>query len=85
MRTTITLDPDTAALIRKALKESEISFKELVNKAIRQGLQGNKSQKGDFHYATVPHHAGRLLASDPSNIGETLAILEEESFKSSLK
>jgi hypothetical protein len=38
MRTTITLDPDVEALVRKAMRERGLSFKQAVNEAIRAGL-----------------------------------------------
>jgi hypothetical protein len=38
MRTTITLDPDTEALVRRLMRERRLSFKEAVNQAIRAGL-----------------------------------------------
>ncbi len=38
MRTTITLDPDVEALLRKVMRERGRSFKEVVNEAIRRGL-----------------------------------------------
>jgi hypothetical protein len=41
MRTTVTLDPDTAALVRQRMRERGVSFKEAVNDAIRAGLAGD--------------------------------------------
>ncbi len=38
MRTTVTLDEDVAALVRKLMEERGLSFKEAVNEAIRRGL-----------------------------------------------
>jgi hypothetical protein len=38
LRTTISLDPDTRALIERAMREHGLSFKEAVNGAIRAGL-----------------------------------------------
>lgn len=38
MRTTVTLDPDVEALVRKAMAERGLTFKEAVNDAIRTGL-----------------------------------------------
>jgi hypothetical protein len=38
MRTTITLDPDTELLVKRAMRERGLSFKEAVNEAIRSGL-----------------------------------------------
>jgi Arc/MetJ family transcription regulator len=38
MRTTITLDPDVALLIERAMGQQDLSFKEAVNRAIRDSL-----------------------------------------------
>jgi hypothetical protein len=38
MRTTVTLDPDTAAIVQQVMRERGISFKQAVNDAIRAGL-----------------------------------------------
>lgn len=37
MRTTVTLDPDTAALIRRRMRERGVGFKQALNDAIRAG------------------------------------------------
>ena len=37
MRTTVTLDPDTAALVRRMMEERGVSFKRALNDAIRAG------------------------------------------------
>ena len=41
MRTTVTLGPDVDGLIRNAMRENGISFKEALNSAVRRGLLGN--------------------------------------------
>lgn len=38
MRTTVTLDSDAEALVRRRMKERGVSFKQAVNDAIREGL-----------------------------------------------
>jgi hypothetical protein len=38
MRTTITLEPDVLALVKKAMSERGRSFKEVVNETLRAGL-----------------------------------------------
>jgi len=38
MRTTVTLDPDTEALLRRRMRERGVSFKVALNDAIREGL-----------------------------------------------
>ena len=40
MRTTVTLDPDVEALLRKAVRERGEPFKHVLNAAIRDGLSG---------------------------------------------
>ena len=42
VRTTVTLDPDTAALIRRRMRERGISFKQALNEAIRAGADDNR-------------------------------------------
>lgn len=42
MRTTVTLDPDVDALIRKRMHERDLTFKEAVNEALREGLIGDQ-------------------------------------------
>ena len=42
MRTTVTLDPDVAALIEREMTERGIPFKQAVNEAIRAGLAPRK-------------------------------------------
>ena len=38
MRTTVTLDPDVEALLKKAMREQDASFKQVLNDALRHGL-----------------------------------------------
>jgi hypothetical protein len=51
MRTTVTLDPDTAALIRRRMQERGISFKQALNEAIRAGASDNRG--APFRTATA--------------------------------
>jgi len=45
MRTTVTLDPDNAAAIRKLMSERGLSFKEAVNESLRAALAPRRSAK----------------------------------------
>ena len=45
MRTTVTLDPDVEALLRKAVRERGEPFKQVLNAAIREGLAGPKLRR----------------------------------------
>lgn len=42
MRTTVTLDPDVEALLRKAVRERGEPFKQVLNAALREGLSGGR-------------------------------------------
>lgn len=47
MRTTVTLDPDTEALLRREMARRHVSFKRIVNDAIRRGLGGGRGSHGE--------------------------------------
>jgi len=44
MRTTVTLDPDVEALIKAAMAEQHLTFKDAVNQAIRAGLAPKRGE-----------------------------------------
>ena len=53
MRTTVTLDPDVEALLRKAVRERGEPFKQVLNAALREGLAGEKRKTaGPFKQRT---------------------------------
>ncbi len=43
MRTTVTLDPDVEALVKRAMQERRIGFKDAVNDGLRRGLGAPRS------------------------------------------
>jgi hypothetical protein len=45
MRTTVTLDPDVERLIRDAMRERSLSFKQALNEAARNGLRGKQNKR----------------------------------------
>ncbi|MEZ5120179.1 MAG: hypothetical protein R2736_01150 [Solirubrobacterales bacterium] len=55
MRTTVTLDSDTRALIERAMRERGLSFKEALNDAIRAGLRGSAATRTAY---TTPRDLG---------------------------
>jgi hypothetical protein len=50
MRTTVTLDADTDAVVRRLMRERGISFKQAINEAIRAGTR--RSGRRAFRTAT---------------------------------
>jgi hypothetical protein len=55
VRTTVTLDPDTEALVRARMKQRGVSFKQAVNDAIRDGAGG---RAGPERFETEPAALG---------------------------
>jgi hypothetical protein len=47
MRTTVTLDPDVDASIKRVMRERGVSFKEAVNDAIRAGVGTRRRGTGE--------------------------------------
>lgn len=48
MRTTVTLDPDIGARLRKLAHERDVSFKEVLNTTLRAGLMAEQPQSRRF-------------------------------------
>ncbi len=56
MRTTVTLDPDVEAAIRRMMEERGLSFKEALNSAVRAGLH-----PGHRDFRTPTHSMGEPM------------------------
>ena len=48
MRTTVTLDPDVESLLRSAMREQGLSFKDALNTGLRGGLSEGKRRSTPF-------------------------------------
>ena len=82
MRTTLTLDDDVADTLEKFRRSRRIGLKQLINEALRRGLKDMGRRRGPREPARTKTVAlGRLRVASIDNIGETLAIVEGESFK----
>jgi len=78
MRTTLTLYPDIAAKARRAVAQTGLPFKEVVNQALRAGLDEVLVPKSSQKYRTKPHPMGLKAGFSYDNISELLAITEGE-------
>lgn len=58
MRTTVTLDPDTAALVERRMRERGVTFKQAINEAIRAGL--GAEEPDEFRTATASMGQSRV-------------------------
>jgi hypothetical protein len=78
VRTTLTLDDDVAALLRRVRKERKAGLKQTVNEALRQGLhQMTAPPPKRKPYRTPDWDVGRCLVGNLDNIGELLEMLDE--------
>lgn len=80
MRTTLTLDDDVAAMLRRLQKEQGTSFKQLVNDALRRGAESLSEKKPrEWKQYTFPVSTGppTMPLDDISAIEE---ILDEEQY-----
>jgi hypothetical protein len=82
MRTTLTIDDDVAAALERIRKTRKLSFKALVNDALRQGLKEmSRPPRKIKPYKTKPVSLGRCLVGSFDDISEALAISEGENFR----
>ena len=83
MRTTLTLDPDVAALLKQEARRQKGSLKEAVNTALRAGLQAlNAPPVAPLKsYAITPWNLGPSLIGSLDDIEEVLSRVEGEDHK----
>ena len=77
MRTTLTLDPDVAALLESDAHRRQVSFKQAVNDAIRRGLSRRPS-RSEKPYRVLPHKTRLRAGIDASGFNKLADELEDE-------
>lgn len=78
MRTTLTLDPDVAAKARKSTAQLRKPFKEVVNEALRRGLEAMLAPPAAKPYRTKPRPLGLREGFSYDDIAELLSRAEGE-------
>ena len=82
MRTTLTIDDDVAAALERMRRAGDKSLKELVNQALRRGLEElNASPKPRKPFRTRSAPLGPSLIGSLDDISEVIAIAEGEDHK----
>lgn len=76
MRTTVTLDPDTHALVHKLMRERKLTFKQALNDAIRAGANGRPAPR-DY---TIPRDMG-VARFDVAKASDVAAELEDDEIR----
>jgi Arc/MetJ family transcription regulator len=83
VRTTITLDDDLAVQLEQRRIAQGMTFKEVVNAAIRAGLPALERCAADRQgevTTTRPLPLGQRLIGDIDNVADALAVAEGEQF-----
>jgi hypothetical protein len=82
MRTTLTLDDDVAAMLRRAQQLRKAGLKQLVNEGLREGLARMMAPETRRKpYRVKPMDLGRCRLAALDNIAEALALSEGEGFQ----
>lgn len=82
MRTTLTLDEDVAALLRRRLRERGLSLKALINELLRAGLrEASPSPRKRKPVRTRPADLGPCLIGQLDSVSDALAAAEGEAFR----
>ncbi|MCC6667586.1 MAG: antitoxin [Polyangiaceae bacterium] len=77
MRTTLTLDPDVAQLLKAEAHRQRKAFKEVVNDAIRRGLSPQR-ERPPKRYRVRPHKTRLLPGIDLAGFNKLADELEDD-------
>ncbi len=80
MRTTLTIDDDIADALRERARLLDVSFKQVVNDALRRGLAPEIADVPRPAYRVVPHHSGFNPGIDPMKLNQINDQLEADIF-----
>lgn len=81
MRTTLTLDPDVAAKAKKGAAKLGKPLKEVINAALRLGLEQVLKPPTTKPYRTIPRPLGLRRGFSYDDIGELVARAEGEDYQ----
>ncbi len=75
MRTTLTLDPDVASLVRETLEHERMSLKDVINDGLRRGLRPREAKSG---ISVIAHSSALQPGLDPRGFNQLAEELEDE-------
>jgi hypothetical protein len=84
MRTTLTLDPDVARLVKNEVHRLRKPFKQVVNDALRRGLAPQPRRSPGRRHRVVPHAARLLSGLDPGRLNALADGLEDRALAAKL-
>jgi len=75
MRTTLTLDPDVAKLVRETVEHEQLTLKDVINDALRRGLKPSEPRPA---FRVVPHSSALQPGLDPRGFNQLAEEIEDE-------
>lgn len=81
MRTTLTLDDDVAALLRRTARRKKTGLKTVINDALREGLKRLAAPSVAAPFRTRAVSLGRCRLGSLDDVAEVLAMVEGETFR----
>jgi len=81
MRTTVTLDPDVERLLRDAVRRSGKSFKEVLNRAVREALAPQATVRATKPFRVKARPMRLRAGIDGSALNRLVDELEIEGFR----
>ena len=85
MRTTLTLEDDLASFLKARARQLGISFKEMVNRALRSGLGRDMETPAVDVPKTIPHSFGFRPGIDLDKLNQLADELEVDAGAESLE
>jgi hypothetical protein len=82
MRTTLTLDPDVAQLVRETIEHQHVSLKDAINEGLRRGLKRVEPRRS---LRIVPHKSQLQPGLDPRGFNQLADEFENHAVVSALK
>ncbi len=80
MRTTVTLEPDVAAKLKKLAHQSGRSFKATLDAVLRRGLAAQERAGMQGRFVVEPHRGGFRPGVDQAKLNQLVDQLEAEDF-----
>ncbi|MEM0966390.1 MAG: DUF2191 domain-containing protein [Verrucomicrobiota bacterium] len=81
MRTTLTIEPDVAEKAKLATQTTGMTFKELINEALRCGIDQVTAPRPSRRYRTKARSLGLKRGLNYDNVADLLAQTEREDYR----
>lgn len=81
MRTTLTIDDDVAVQLERLRQDQHLSLREVVNRALREGLVALQEPRPPTRFVTRTVDLGTPRFSNLDDVQEVLAAVEGDDYR----